>query len=111
MIGLYGLVAYATGRRTREIGIRIAVGAAPRSVLAMVIRQGLVLLASGVAAGIAASTGAGRLLQAAFPIAGRIDFSTYGVVIAMIIAVTMTAVYVPARRAARVNPIAALRTE
>ena len=111
MVGLYGLVAYATSRRTREIGVRIAVGADPRSVLALVVRQGLVLLAWGLVGGVIGSTAAGRLLRAAIPITTGIDTATHFVVVCLLITVTLMAVYFPARRAARVDPVAALRTE
>jgi putative ABC transport system permease protein len=67
IVGLYGLVAYATSRRTREIGIRMAIGAGRTSVLRMVLRQGLVLAVAGLVLGLLAGVGAQRLLQAAFP--------------------------------------------
>ena len=67
IVGLYGLVAFAVGRRTREIGIRMAIGADRTAVVHMVLRQGLVLALVGLAVGVAASVGAGQLLQAAFP--------------------------------------------
>ena len=111
IVGLYGLVAYATNRRTREIGVRLAVGADPKSVLTMVVRHGLVLLAWGLAGGVIGSVAAGRLLSAAIPIASGVDIQTYLVVICVLMGVTVMAVYFPARRAARVDPVTALRTE
>jgi len=111
LIGLYGLVSYVTSRRTREIGIRMAVGADPSSVLGMVLRHGLVLVAWGIAAGAVASGATGSLLRAAFPSTSGIDAGTYLLVIPTLIAVTLFAVYIPARRAARVDPVTALRAE
>jgi ABC-type antimicrobial peptide transport system permease subunit len=111
LVGLYGLVSYVTNRRTREIGIRMAVGADPASVLAMVLRHGLVLVAWGIAVGAVASTATGRLLRAAFPSTAGIDLGTYLLVVPMLVAITLLAICVPARRAARVEPVAALRAE
>jgi predicted permease len=110
MIGLYGLVAYASGRKTREIGIRMALGALPSSVLRMILRLGWVPAICGVVAGAAASAAAGRLVNAAFP-GTAIDAVTYVLVVPALIAMIMIAAYVPARRAARVNPVVALRAE
>jgi ABC-type antimicrobial peptide transport system permease subunit len=78
IVGLYGLVAFAVGRRTREIGIRMAVGAVHVAVLRMVLRQGLVLALAGLAVGLAASVGAGELLQAAFPSGEDPQSSAFG---------------------------------
>jgi putative ABC transport system permease protein len=111
MVGLYGLVSYTVSRRTREIGIRIAVGANPTSVLTMVVRHGLVLLVFGISMGVVASTAARRLLQAAFPSAGSIDSGSYVFVISVVVAVTMMAIYKPARRASLVDPVIALKAE
>jgi predicted permease len=112
IVGLYGLVAYAASRRTREIGIRMAIGADRANVLRMVLRQGLVLALIGLAIGLVASVGAGQLLNAAFPGEGnRRDFMALIVVAPMVLAVTFLAAYIPARRAARINPTEALRCE
>jgi predicted permease len=114
--GLYGLVAYAVGRRTREIGIRMAIGAAPFEVLRMVLRQGMALAAAGLGIGLLASLGVGRLLGAVFPGGGpggdgRLDLLAFPIVAAAVLAITFVASYVPARRASRVNPTEALRHE
>lgn len=111
LVGLYGLVAYAVARRTREIGIRMAVGAPSSSVLRMVLRHGLVLSVSGIAIGVIGSAAAGNLLGAIFPSAGNIDLATYLLVVPLLIAVTIFAAYFPARRAARIDPLLALRQE
>jgi putative ABC transport system permease protein len=110
--GLYGLVAYAATRRTREIGIRMAIGANRAAVLRMVLRQGIVLAVVGLVIGLAASVGAGELLRAAFPMGdNRRDFIAVVLVVPIVLAVTFLAAYVPARRASRVNPMQALRYE
>jgi predicted permease len=110
MVGLYGLVAYAASRQTREIGIRLAIGAQRSSVLAMVMRQGLVLALSGIALGIVASLGAGQLLNSIFS-GGRTDPVSYLLVALVLLGVTALAAYIPARRASRVDPMRALRYE
>ncbi len=115
IVGLYGLVAYAASRRTREIGIRMAIGAGRSDVLRMVLRQGLVLAIAGLGVGLLASVGADRALEAMF--AGgaggdqHIDVVAFGLVAATVLAVTLLAAYVPARRASRINPTEALRYE
>jgi macrolide transport system ATP-binding/permease protein len=113
VVGLYGLVAYAVNRRTREIGIRMAVGAQSATVLVMVMRHGLVLAGLGTVFGVIASTAAGGLLRAAFPfpnVAG-VDVMTYVIVVPTLLGVTLLAAYLPARRAARIDPLLALRQE
>jgi hypothetical protein len=112
--GLYGLVAYAASRRTREIGIRMAIGADQSDVLHMVLRQGVGLALAGLGVGLLASLGVGRAMAAAFPggpSGGRTDFVAFAWVAAAVLAVTLLAAYVPARRASRVNPTEALRNE
>ena len=110
IVGLYGLVAYAVSRRTREIGIRMAIGANQRAVLRLVLRQGLVLAGVGLAIGLVASIGAGRLLDAAFGGNER-DLGALLLVIPIVVSVTALAAYIPARRAARIDPTQALRQE
>jgi predicted permease len=110
IVGLYGLVSYAAGRRTREIGIRMAIGATRATVLRMVLRQGIVLALIGLVVGLAASVGAGELLRAAFPTGDdRRDVVALLLVFPVVLAVTFLAAYIPARRASRVNPMQALR--
>jgi putative ABC transport system permease protein len=112
IVGLYGLVAYAATRRTREIGIRMAIGADRKTVLRMVLGQGLALAGVGLVLGLIASVGAGSLLAAAFPTGDdQRDFVSLLVVIPLVLAVTSLAAYIPARRASRVNPMQALRHE
>jgi putative ABC transport system permease protein len=113
VIGLYGLVAYAVNRRTREIGIRMAVGAQTGSVLRMVMRQGLAIAGTGTVLGVLASAATGGLLRRAFPFPNiqAVDVFTYLLVVPMLLAVTLLAAYIPARRAARIDPLMALRME
>lgn len=111
MTGLYGLMAYAVSARTREIGIRMTIGASRGEVMRMVLRQGLTLAAAGIAAGEVLSLGAARAMQAAFGGGGGPRATAYLTVAPLALAVTMLAAYVPARRAAKVDPAVALRDE
>jgi ABC-type antimicrobial peptide transport system permease subunit len=112
VIGLYGLVAYSVTRRTREIGIRIAVGAAPSSVLRMVLRRGMILAGIGIVFGIVGSVATGGLLRGVFQNqdAGHTVW-TYALAVPMLVAITLFAAYIPARRAARTDPLRALRQD
>ncbi|HXN48842.1 MAG TPA: FtsX-like permease family protein, partial [Bryobacteraceae bacterium] len=109
--GLYGLVAYNVSRRTREIGIRMALGAGPRDVLRLVMGKGLVLVGIGTAIGLALGLGVERILQTAVFNTRGIDIAVYLVVVPSMVTVTMLAAYLPARRAARIAPTQALRYE
>ena len=111
MIGLYGLVAYAVARRTREIGIRMAVGAKPAAVLRDVLRHGFILAGAGIVLGALGCVAASGLLRSVFPNAGGIDTFGFMLVLPTIVAVTLIASYIPARRAARIDPLRALRIE
>jgi predicted permease len=111
LVGLYGLVAYAAARRTREIGIRMAVGAPSSSVLRMVLRHGFALATAGVIVGVVGSAAVGGLIRSVFPNAGLIDLTTYLIVVPILVAITLLAAWVPARRAARIDPLVALRQE
>ncbi len=109
--GLYGLVAYNVSRRTREIGIRIALGAASSDVLRLVLGKGLVLVGVGTVLGLAMGFALEQLMNSMLFDSGGVDILAYAVVVPMMFLVTMLAAYVPARRAARIAPTQALRYE
>jgi ABC-type antimicrobial peptide transport system permease subunit len=109
--GLYGLVAYNVSRRTREIGIRIALGAASSDVLRLMMGKGLVLVGIGAAIGLVMGFAVERLMGAMLFNAGGVDFVAYVIVVPSLFLVTMLAAYVPARRASRIAPTQALRYE
>lgn len=110
-IGLYGLLSYEVARRTRELGIRTALGAMRKDMLLLVLRQGLVLVICGAAAGIAAALAATRLLASLLFQVQPADPVTFAAVAASLIAVGAAACFLPARRATRVDPMVALRYE
>ena len=109
--GLYGLVSYNVSRRTREIGIRMAIGAGPRHVLQLMMRKGLVLVAVGMAIGLAMGFALEQLMNSMLFDAGGVDLTVYLVVVPAMVLATMLAAYVPARRASRIAPTVALRAE
>jgi len=109
--GLYGLVAYNVSRRTREIGIRIAIGAGPSDVLRLVMGQGLLLVGLGTAIGLAMGFAVEQLLNSMLFNLGGVDIVVYVVLVPSLFVVTMLAAYVPARRASRIAPTQALRYE
>jgi putative ABC transport system permease protein len=110
-IGIYGVTAFAVSRRTREIGIRMALGADQARVLRLVLRQGFMLGAIGIISGVAvASAGATLLESLLFGIRG-LDPPTFGSACLILALVTLLASYIPARRATRVDPAVALRSE
>jgi predicted permease len=114
LVGLYGLVAYSVSRRTREIGIRMAIGAARTDILRIVVRQGMTLAIIGVGVGLAGSFGIVRVIRALFSRLQQgsiFDPWTFIVLPAALLAVTMLASYIPARRAAAIDPNQALRYE
>lgn len=111
LVGLYGLLAYSVSRRSREIGIRMAIGASRPEVLRMVLRQGLVLTVCGVAVGLALSVPVYRLLGSALAGVGGVSAWTLAAVPALLIAVSMGACGLPAWRAARIDPVRALRED
>ena len=108
-VGLYGVVAYTVGRRTREIGIRMALGAAPGGVLGMVMRQGLTLAGAGTAAGLVLAWVAARAIAAGLYGVGAFDPAAWLAAVGVLLASASLANYIPARRAARVDPSIALR--
>jgi ABC-type antimicrobial peptide transport system permease subunit len=109
--GLYGLVAYNVIRRTREIGIRVALGAGRSDVLRLVMGKGLVLVGIGTGVGLAMGFAVERLMNSMLFDSGGVDILAYVVVVPTLLVVTMLAAYVPARRASRIAPTEALRYE
>jgi len=110
-VGLYGLMSFFVGRRTREIGIRLALGAQPRAVFELVIGHALLLTAVGVVAGAAGAAAATRALRSFLFRVAPGDVLTFGMGVAVVVTVTCAAAFLPAWRAARVDPVAALRSE
>jgi ABC-type antimicrobial peptide transport system permease subunit len=109
--GLYGLVAYNVSRRTREIGIRMALGAASGDVLRLMMGKGMVLVGIGTVIGIVMGAAVERMMNSMVFNAGGVDFVAYAVVVPLLFVVTMVAAFVPARRASRIAPTRALRYE
>jgi putative ABC transport system permease protein len=110
-IGLYGVLAYLVAERTREIGVRIALGAQRGAVLGMIIRRGLTLTVMGAAAGLAGALALTRLMRSLLFQVTPSDPSTHGAVILVLVAVALLASLIPAWRATRVDPVVALRQE
>jgi predicted permease len=109
--GIYGVMAYAISRRTREIGIRMAIGASQGQVLAIVARRALLLIGSGTVVGLAVALAAGRFLERILYGIRPTDPLTLAMVLMIMLAVAALACWIPARRAIRINPVTALRQE
>ena len=111
VVGLYGVVAYSVSRRTREIGVRISLGAEPRSIYRMILGEATRLAVVGTAAGIVCSAVAAALMRRMLFGVRTWDLSLLGLVAAVLVVSALLASYVPARRAASINPVDALRSE
>jgi predicted permease len=111
LIGIYGVISYAVSQRTREIGIRVALGAEPRSLRWLFVRYGLALAGLGTVTGLAAAAGLTRLMKSVLFGISPVDPLTYTAVPLVLVAAAVLASYLPARRAAAVDPIETLRAE
>ena len=108
-IGLYGVVSYGVSQRTREVGVRVALGAQPRDVLRLVLSGGMTLVGVGIVIGLLAAVLATRALDAlVFGVSPR-DLGTFSVATALLVAVAAMAHWIPVRKALRVDPAVALR--
>ena len=110
-IGLYGVIAFSVARRTREIGVRMAIGANPGTVLSMVMRQGFSIVGIGLAAGCLLAAGAATALRGLLYGITPFDPIAWGLALSAMLAAAAVANFVPARRAMRIDPLTALRTE
>jgi ABC-type antimicrobial peptide transport system permease subunit len=111
IVGLYGALSYAVSQRQREIDVRVALGAASRDISRLVVSQGMRPAVVGLAAGLALSLAAGRLLETMIYGVSTTDAMTFGGVLTVVGASTLAACLVPARRAAGIEPAVALRAE
>jgi putative ABC transport system permease protein len=110
-VGLYGVISYAVAQRTRELGVRVALGATRRDVLAMVLAQGMRLTLVGVFVGIISALALSRIIASLLHGVGPTDLFTFVIVPLVLVVVSLVASYVPARRATHVDPLLAMRTE
>jgi len=111
LVGVYGVTSYLVAQRTREIGVRLALGAEPGSVVGMVVRQGMGVAAIALALGVAAALALTRLMTGLLYGVSSTDLVTFAAVVALLATVTAVANWLPARRAARVDLSIALRGE
>jgi len=111
VVGLYGVKAYSVARRTREIGIRMALGAQPGMVLRLILREGLVMLLSGIALGLLLAAAAGKILSGILYQVSALDPIAFTAAPMLLAAAALVATWLPARRAAALNPVEALRYE
>jgi ABC-type antimicrobial peptide transport system permease subunit len=111
IVGLYGVKAYSVARRTREIGIRMALGAQPGTVLRMIMREGSIMLFSGIVIGLLLAAGTGKILSGMLYEVGALDPVAFTFAPLTLAIAALFATWLPARRATRISPMAALRTE
>jgi ABC-type antimicrobial peptide transport system permease subunit len=111
LIGIYGVLSYTVSQRVPEIGVRMALGASPAEILRMTIGDGLRLAVPGIALGVIAAFAATRLASAVLFNVSPADPASYAVLTAAVLAVAFAACYLPARRAARIDPLSAIRDQ
>jgi len=111
VVGIYGVVSYGASQRTREMGIRLALGAEPAALRRLVLTQGARLVTAGVACGLLGAAGVARALSWFFFLDGGMQAATFAAVTLLLSAIALVACYLPARRAMRVDPMIALRHE
>jgi len=111
VVGLYGVKAYSVARRTREIGIRMALGAQPGMMLRMIMREGAIMLSTGIALGLVLAAATGKILSGILYGIGAFDPPAFASALTLLAAATLFATWLPARRATRINPMVALRSE
>jgi ABC-type antimicrobial peptide transport system permease subunit len=111
LIGIYGVISYSVSQRTREIGIRMALGVKHGDLRRMFVRHGLILAGTGIGVGVAVAAGLTRLMASLLFQVSPLDATTYVGVSVVLVAAAVLASYLPARRAAALNPVEALRAE
>jgi len=110
-IGIYSVIAYSVSQRTRELGIRTALGAARKDILSLVVGEGMLLLAIGAVVGTALAAGVAQLMRSQLLGVGATDPATFVTIVLVLGVVALLASWIPARRASRVDPMVALRSE
>jgi predicted permease len=109
VMGIYGVISFAVAQRTREIGIRVAIGADCGEVAGLFMREGFVMGGAGIAIGLAGAFALTRVMRSLLFNVAPDDFATFGTIVAVVFAATLLATWIPARRAARLDPVEALR--
>ena len=110
-VGLYAVIAATAAQRTPEIGMRIALGAAPRDIVALILKQGLAMTLAGISVGLAGSLAVTRVFKSLLIGVSTTDLISFGGTTLLLVCVAILAAYVPARRAAAIDPLQALRNE
>ena len=110
-VGIYGVISYSVSQRTHEIGIRMALGASPRDIFKLVVRQGVILVGSGLLLGLVGALALARVMSSVLFGVTSTDVTTYASTVLVLVGAALLACYVPARRATRVEPLVALRYE
>jgi ABC-type antimicrobial peptide transport system permease subunit len=109
--GIYGVLSYLVAQRTREIGIRVALGATAGAVLSLILKRGAILILIGTAAGLAVAIALTRFIKTLLFDMSATDPATFALIALLLVVVALIASYIPARRAAKVDPMVALRHE